>query len=139
MERGETHFTGRVAQKALVVREGKVLLVRTIGEKNFALPGGRLNEGETPEDGLLREVEEEIGCRVTLSRPFSTGTWISPKGDPHFLVVYLAHLPAGAELVLAENEIEEAVFVGKGEYDELNLYPEYRKTLDLFFEEGTSI
>ncbi|MGA9872509.1 MAG: CoA pyrophosphatase [Rhodococcus sp. (in: high G+C Gram-positive bacteria)] len=33
----------------------------------FALPGGRIDPGETPEQGCLRELEEELGLRVEPS------------------------------------------------------------------------
>ena len=48
---------------ALVEHEGAVLLARNKGwpETWFGLVAGFLERGETPEDGVLREVEEELG------------------------------------------------------------------------------
>ena len=33
----------------------------------YALPGGRLDDGETPEQAALRETHEEIGLRLEPS------------------------------------------------------------------------
>jgi NAD+ diphosphatase len=48
---------------ALVERNGEVVLVRNKlwPEKMFGLVTGFLEKGETPETGVLREVEEELG------------------------------------------------------------------------------
>ena len=50
----------------VVSRAGKVLLVRVCnlkGEKVWTFPKGHLDEGETPLQAALREVEEETGWR----------------------------------------------------------------------------
>ena len=55
---------------ALVVRAGRVLLVRRAIEPfkdHWDIPGGFLNEGEHPEEGVQREVLEETGLRVRLA------------------------------------------------------------------------
>jgi len=54
---------------ALPVKEdGSVILVRqyryAVGEALWELPAGRLEEGETPEAGVQRELREEIGQRA---------------------------------------------------------------------------
>jgi NAD+ diphosphatase len=48
---------------AIIENEGSVLLVRQAGwpEKFFGLVTGFLEKGETPEEGVLREVKEELG------------------------------------------------------------------------------
>ncbi len=52
----------------IVGRDGRVLLAfhRTRPSAPWGLPGGWLHRGELPEDGLLREVEEELALPVTL-------------------------------------------------------------------------
>ena len=48
---------------AIVEHEGKVILTRNKGwpEKWLGIVAGFLEKGETPEDGVLREVREELG------------------------------------------------------------------------------
>lgn len=48
---------------AVVERDGEILLVRNHGwpEKWLGLVAGFLERGETPEDGILRELREELG------------------------------------------------------------------------------
>lgn len=50
---------------AIVEHSGEVILVRNAGwpEKMFGLVSGFLEKGETPEEGVLREVSEELGLR----------------------------------------------------------------------------
>jgi 8-oxo-dGTP diphosphatase len=48
--------------------EDRLLLVRA-GNGRFYLPGGRIEPGETPEQALAREVEEECGLSVRVTEP----------------------------------------------------------------------
>lgn len=51
----------RVAARALVVQNDKVLLVWENGSSWWQIPGGGVDYGETMESTLVREVEEELG------------------------------------------------------------------------------
>ena len=48
-----------------MIREGKVLLVRQTGERDFGMPGGGVERGELPSNAVARELHEETGLRAT--------------------------------------------------------------------------
>ncbi len=53
---------------AVAVIDGRVL-VQKIGDEDFlCLPGGRVEMGEPAEEALLREMREEMDCKVQVGR-----------------------------------------------------------------------
>ena len=64
--------TGKRVQ-ALVVRDRKILMAKhREGDLSYwCLPGGALEVGETPEEGALRELQEEAQVTGTIIRPTS--------------------------------------------------------------------
>lgn len=51
----------RLSVKALIVRDGKVLLTIEDEDDFWSLPGGGIDYGETAQEALVREISEEIG------------------------------------------------------------------------------
>lgn len=47
--------------RAIITRDGLVLLCRNKGRDYFFFPGGHIEAGETPVAALVREMEEEVG------------------------------------------------------------------------------
>ncbi|WP_205574701.1 (deoxy)nucleoside triphosphate pyrophosphohydrolase [Indioceanicola profundi] len=60
-----------VAAVALVDADGRILLAQRPPGKQLAglweFPGGKVNEGETPEQALIRELKEELGIDTAES------------------------------------------------------------------------
>jgi 8-oxo-dGTP diphosphatase len=54
----------RIAAAVIMDSQGRTLLVRKRGTRAFIQPGGKVEAGETPEDGLRRELGEELNCTV---------------------------------------------------------------------------
>ena len=50
---------------AIVIRNGKVLLVRDKGHNKFSLPGGGIHKEEPTVSATARELYEELGLHVT--------------------------------------------------------------------------
>lgn len=102
----------RVAAYAVVVGEPGVLLTqfnsRTALPGRWGPPGGGLDPGESPVDGVHREVWEETGQRIELGAltSISSQHWVgrSPTGvveDFHAMrLVYRATCPAPTEIVI---------------------------------------
>ena len=60
-------FNFRVA--AVMLHQGKVLLMHSSDAPYWYLPGGRVHIGETAEDALLREMTEELDLTGFTYRP----------------------------------------------------------------------
>ena len=49
---------------AVVIRDGRVLLVRDRGRHRFSLPGGAIKKGEPTVSAAARELYEELGLKT---------------------------------------------------------------------------
>lgn len=61
-----SHFTPLIGGDAAVIdNAGRILLIQRADNGRWAMPGGALEVGETPAEGVMREVLEETGvpCR----------------------------------------------------------------------------
>ena len=63
----EGTFNFRVA--AVMVRDGKLLVMQDPESPYWYLPGGRVHLHERAEDALMREMEEELGISPKIVRP----------------------------------------------------------------------
>ena len=62
---------------AIIEKEGKILIARRALDQQLAgkweFPGGKVEDGESPEECLKRELEEEFGIQVEV------GEFITPS------------------------------------------------------------
>ena len=63
---GKTYY--REAVRAVIMDNNKILLIYSEKNGDYKLPGGGVEEGETYEEALIREVEEEAGVRVSINK-----------------------------------------------------------------------
>ena len=71
--------------KLLIVENVSILVLQKKAEKKrYVLAGGFLNKGESPEDGLIREVYEETGVRLIKNnfKYYASNTVIDSKKKP---------------------------------------------------------
>ena len=54
---------------AMIISENKILAMRDERSPYYYLPGGRVKMGETAEDAVIREVQEELGITSEIVRP----------------------------------------------------------------------
>jgi ADP-ribose pyrophosphatase YjhB (NUDIX family) len=134
----EVHFEGKIAQKAIIVKGNRALLIRDPREERiiWEIPGGRMNIDEEPREAVAREIFEELGVEITVGEVVHMEQFIqSTEGKRAFVIVYQATLvDETAEFTLASDEICEIAWVGKDELVNYDLFPEYKRALDYYFE-----
>lgn len=99
-----------VVAAALVRSDGLMLLQRRPAGKQHAglweFPGGKLEDGETPEQALARELREELGIGIDPSHP--TPLTFASTATPDralLLLLYVVHRWTGEPQALEGGEI----------------------------------
>ena len=81
---------------AAVVRHGRVLATRRTNPPEAAgkweFPGGKVEAGEQPADAVVREIREELGCEVRVTRMLTGAQDVKPG---YTLRVAVAELAVG--------------------------------------------
>ena len=109
---------------ALVVDQDELLLVRRAnppGAGRWAMPGGRVESGETLAEAVVRELHEETGLEGVCGAYIGLAEVIEP--DHHFVVLdFRAHLLVHEE-PRPGDDVDEARWVPLGEVVDLLLVP----------------
>ena len=115
-------FIGQVTQKAILNYKGSFVLVREKSDEKWILPGGRLNVDETTEDGLLREIKEELSVDCIIEKIISVKVYHSDneKHISKLFVFYSATILPNQEIVI-NNEISDIAYFSTKE--DLEKYP----------------
>lgn len=99
------------AMMVLVKRGPAILLARHARGPRWSALAGFLEAGESLEDAIHREVQEEVGLEVTDLAYFASQSW----PFPHSLMVAFTAEFAGGELRPDLTEIAEARWFGRGD------------------------
>ena len=83
-----------VGMGAAIEKDGKFLILKRSESKDFApnaweVITGRLEEEESPRDGILREILEETGLKAEIVMPVDTGFFY--RGGKEFPMVFISY------------------------------------------------
>ncbi len=128
----ETGFqTPKVDIRSVVIKDNKVLLARERSDGGFSLPGGFADINYSPAEVAVKEVREETGLEVRVSRVLAvidTDRHNFPPLEYHYYKIVLLCDLTGGELT-DSNETTEAGFF---DFEELPELSEKRNTRQLF-------
>jgi len=75
---------------AVVLRDadGRILVVRKRGTSRYMLPGGKIEQGESPAQAAVRELHEEVGAELAPESLTFLGEWSAPAANEAGLTVH---------------------------------------------------
>ncbi|MGI6555635.1 MAG: (deoxy)nucleoside triphosphate pyrophosphohydrolase [Bacillota bacterium] len=93
---------------ALIEKNGKILIAQRNGKGSQPLkwefPGGKINDGETPEECLKRELKEELNLDIYVGEQFCTIVFDYPTWTIE-LLVFLAEILGGVMRLNVHNDV----------------------------------
>lgn len=94
---------------AIIVEGEKVLIAQRGCHDKLALkwefPGGKIDEGETPEECLKREINEELSLDIEVGRYFGSSYYRYEKGAIE-LLAYFARYTGGTLEVRVHSQVK---------------------------------
>lgn len=83
---------------AVIVKDGKILICqRSLSDKlsgKWEFPGGKIEEGELPEECLIREIKEELDIHIGVGERLGESVY-NYSYDSINLIIYLATWKSG--------------------------------------------
>lgn len=96
----------RLAVKAFIIKDGKILLLQRIADSptrpgTWDFPGGRLEIGENPFEGVQREIKEETSLDIEIVSPLDIHHFTRDDGQSITMIIFLCK-PLSDKIVLDE-------------------------------------
>jgi 8-oxo-dGTP pyrophosphatase MutT (NUDIX family) len=131
MNTEETKQYSHIGVYGIYIKNNAVLLIRKYRgpyKGMYDLPGGRMEPGETQEEGLTREFMEEVGCEIVSQKFLSENEYITEEymGKPfsHFGTYYTVSLSSDDIKVVPDGEDSlGAEFIPLAELDQVHISP----------------
>jgi ADP-ribose pyrophosphatase YjhB (NUDIX family) len=120
--------------EAIVLNEGKILLVRRKDDGLWCMPGGITDPGETVAESALRELEEETGIKGEVKQflgVFDSRLWRSEKRVHFYHFLFL--IDAGDQAPRPSEEVFDAAYFAEDNLPSLS--PGHHLRVPFVFEQ----
>lgn len=94
---------------AIIEKEKKILCAQRSKKMSLPLlwefPGGKIEPGETPENALMREIQEEMNCSIKVKKQVEHTVYEYDFGIVH-LTTFLCSIIEGSPALLEHEKME---------------------------------
>lgn len=101
-----------VAVKGIIRKDGKILVLKRAPDDDhkpgvWETVGGGVDEAESPQDALKREVKEEAGIEIAVKDPFNVFSFTKDTGEFKIGITFICDYVSG-DIVLSHEHSEYA-------------------------------
>lgn len=124
----------RTTVKGILMRDNKILLVKDT-KGVWELPGGRIDFGETPNEALKREFNEELGWdNLTVGDIIDAWSFqsIKPERVLHFIVLVFTCF-SNEERIVKSDEHSDFAWIPIQDVDSLEMKDGYKNSIKKLF------
>jgi 8-oxo-dGTP diphosphatase len=114
----------------VVRRDGRIAVIHRPRYDDWSLPKGKLDPGESFEDGALREVYEETGVRGRIVDELAPTRYVDRKGRDKVVRWYRMDVDSDPVEFAANDEVDELRWLTPGEARELLSYDHDRALVE---------
>lgn len=137
---GERVF--RIATKAVIVNEGRFLILErsteTRGEYGYwELPGGGLEFGESPEEAIIREVNEEMNIMIEVEKTLCTWSR-THQDDTQVIGITFQCRIKGGDIELSHEHLDYRWILPE-EAEQYKLFPELKEEIRRWTADGALV
>lgn len=110
--------------RALIIKNGKILVCQSHGKNYFFLPGGHIEFSETMQDALARELQEELGIKISKAQ-FLGGVEniFEQNGAKKHEVSFVFHVDITSDEVASQEDHIEFSWLSEEEFLEQTIFP----------------
>ncbi len=115
----------------IIIRNKKLLVLRTSGKTTFYAPGGKPDLGESPIEALCRELKEEIDIDVCKDSVYFFNSYSAPAADNETVTLDMDvfFVPHYEGKICASREIEELAWVDTVDIEEMSISSIFRDSV----------
>ena len=130
----ENHLFADIPVKALIEKDGKVLVMLGADDDHWQLPGGRVNDGELLEDALKREIKEELNLNIEPNGVLDAFIFKSVSGKAHVVIIYRCGvLNDISNMKFNDGETKEVRWISGKDIASLKMRDGYKEALVKYF------
>lgn len=133
MRQGNNYGVGVIL---LDTQTGKIALAKRTDNHLWATPGGKVEVGETPKQGIIRETKEESNVVIRSMICYDYSAHTSPNGKNWLDFLFLSTDFDASKMKNQESEMEPFQWFTIPEALRLDLFPPSRKGLENAIELG---
>lgn len=113
---------------AVVQKDNQILFKRPMGDDHYTLPGGRVKFGETTEQAIVREVDEELNIQITIKKLLLINeNFFEYDTDEYHevLFIYLCESSGSGQLKKIDEDDKQVQWININELQQFNIDPSH--------------